>query len=219
VILSGGTTPRLMHAWLAGNIRVRNVNVGRITWYLGDERWVPVTDPQSNEGMARETLLGPIEAPEETILSWHAGTGEPVECAHGYAQEVRRRLGSDAPDVLVLGIGADGHTASLFPGSTAYFPGGRQEPVSPALGGTAAAIHGGNASGWRLTLCPSLLRSARQVVFLASGADKTEAVRRAADGNPQAPAAWIRGARTTFVVTRDAVGSADTGYGPDVQRA
>jgi 6-phosphogluconolactonase len=219
VILAGGSTPRIMHARLAGNIRERRLPVSAITWYLGDERWVPVGDPQSNEGMARETLLGPIGAPEGAIVSWGAGTGDPVECARRYGESVRARLGPDAPDVLVLGIGADGHTASLFPGSRAFLPDGRQLPMGPGLPGTAAAIKGGNAPDWRLTLCPGVLRSARHVVFLVSGADKTGAVKRAVNGDPAAPAAWIRGGTTIFVVTRDAAGSADTGYGPEIRRA
>ena len=219
VILAGGSTPRVMHTWLAGNIRGRNLPIGGITWYLGDERWVPVGDPQSNEGMARDTLLGPIGAPEDTIASWGAGTGDPVDCARRYGETVRARLGPEVPDVLVLGIGADGHTASLFPGSTAFLPDGRRIAVGPRLPGTAAAIKGGNTPDWRLTLCPGVLRSARHVVFLVSGADKTAAVRRAVNGDPLTPAAWIRGGATTFVVTRDAAGSADTGYGPDIRRA
>jgi 6-phosphogluconolactonase len=219
LILSGGSTPRIMHARLASNIRERNLPVSRITWYLGDERWVPVGDPQSNEGMARETLLGPVGAAEEAIVSWGAGSGDPVECARLYGESVRARLGSDVPDVLVLGIGADGHTASLFPGSTAFLPDGRRIPVGPGLPGTAAAIKGGNAPDWRLTLCPAVLKSARHLVFLVSGADKTDALRRAVNGDPGTPAAWIRGGTTTFVVTRDAAGSADTGYGPEIRRA
>jgi 6-phosphogluconolactonase len=219
VILAGGSTPRIMHTRLASNIRGRSLPIGGITWYLGDERWVPVGDPQSNEGMARGTLLGPIGAPEGTIVSWGAGTGDPVECARRYGESVRVRLGSDAPDVLVLGIGADGHTASLFPGSTAFLPDGRRIAMGPALPGTAAAIKGGNAPDWRLTLCPGVLRSARHVVFLVSGADKTEALRRAVNGDPAAPAAWIRGGTTIFVVTREAAGSADTGYGPEIRHA
>jgi 6-phosphogluconolactonase len=219
VILSGGSTPRILHAWLASNFPVRKVRVNGITWYLGDERWVPVSDPQSNEGMARETLLGPIGAGEESIVSWNAGTGEPRESARLYGDTVGARLGREPPDVLLLGIGPDGHTASLFPGSTAFLPDGREAPMGPDLPGVAAAVRGGNAPGWRLTLCPGLLRTARHVVFLVSGADKTDAVRRAVNGDPSIPAAWIRGAQTTFVVTRDALGSSDTGHGPDVRRA
>ena len=219
VVLSGGTTPRLLHAWLVGNFAGDPLPADRITWYLGDERWVPASDPQSNEGMARETLLGPLGVEESAIVSWHAGSGDPVGCARRYAEAVQARMGGAAPDIVLLGVGPDGHTASLFPGSMAYLPDGRQVPTSRDLPGTAAAVNGGNAPGWRLTLCPGLLGSARDVVFLASGSDKVDAVRRAVNGDPVTPAAWIRGERTTFVVTRDALGSADTGFGPEVQRA
>ena len=205
VILSGGTTPRILHAWLAGNFADRRLPVNGITWYLGDERWAPVTDPQSNEGMARETLLAPLGVEEAAIVSWHAGSGDPVDCARRYGDTLNTRLESDAPDVVLLGIGPDGHTASLFPGSTAFLP-GAQVPVGADMPGTAAAIRGGSAPGWRLTLCPGVLRLARQVVFLASGADKVAAVQRAVNGDPATPAAWVRGEQTTFVVTRDALG-------------
>jgi 6-phosphogluconolactonase/glucosamine-6-phosphate isomerase/deaminase len=70
-----------------------------------------------------------------------------------------------------------------------------------------------------LTLCPDILGSARHVVFLAAGVDKTDAARRAANGDPRTPAAWIRGTTTTFVVTRDAAGTGDTGYRADIRRA
>jgi 6-phosphogluconolactonase len=207
VILAGGTTPRKTYSLIVSGIPARSLPPGAIEWFFGDERWVPPTDPESNERMARETLLGPISAPESTIRSWIPGRGDPVDCARRYGETLRAELRGEKPDILLLGIGPDGHTASLFPGATAYLPDGRRVPVACHLSSSfpAAAIRGGGAPpGWRLTLCPDFLRTSRHVVFLAAGADKAGPLRRAVDGDAGTPAAWIRGMTTHFIVTRDA---------------
>ena len=220
-ILAGGSTPRRTYTLLASGISARGLPVGSLEWFFGDERWVAAEDPQSNEGMAREALLGPIRAPRESIHSWNAGAGDPVECARRYGVSLRDALKGEAPDVLLLGVGPDGHTASLFPGATAWLPDGRKVPVGRRLPPDfpAAAIQRGTTPGWRLTLCPDMLGKARHVVFLAAGSDKTDAVRRAVNGDANTPAAWIRGTTTTFIVTRDAAGTGDTGFGVDIRHA
>jgi len=221
VVLAGGGTPRGAHGLMAAAIREMGLPRDAVHWWLGDERWVDASDGQSNERMARETLLGPAGVAERTIHSWGAGSGDPADCARKYGEAMAAALGGRGPDVVMLGIGPDGHTASLFPGSTVVLPDGREAPMGPRFpaGCAAAAVRGGNAPGWRLTLSPGMLCSARHVMFLATGADKAEAVRRAANGDPATPAAWIRGTTTTFLVTRDAAGSADTGYGPEIAHA
>ncbi len=209
VILAGGTTPGPAYARLALGLRDRAVPIGKISWLIGDERWVPRIDPQSNEGMARESLLGPIRAPEATIASWNAGEGDPVEKAARYAARIEeaRARGAGGPDLVILGMGADGHTASLFPGATALLPDGRRIAVAPRMTALAAAVEGPPSRGWRLTLCPDFLRTSRHVVFLVAGSDRAPALRRARQGDPATPAAWIRGAQTHFIVTRDAMGT------------
>lgn len=248
VVLAGGTTPRATHRLLAAALAREGTEVARIAWYFGDERWVPVGDPQSNEGMARETLLAPLSVSESAIHSWQPGSGDPVACAARYAeQRVAERVSGGRPDVLLLGMGADGHTASLFPGATACFTAGRESPIGPGLAGTAAAVpgdapRGGQARqswsahprgvpgqaqqswsahprGWRLTLCPDFLNTSRVVLFLVSGADKAPALLRARSGDPATPAAWIRGESTYFIATRDALGPENPNYGQRFARA
>jgi 6-phosphogluconolactonase len=209
VVLAGGATPRMAYARLAEGLAARAVPLNGITWFFGDERWVPRDDVQSNEGMARAALLRPIGAPEQTIMSWNAGVGSAIDRTRDYAGRVAAAMAQNAgaPDLVVLGIGADGHTASLFPGAAAILPDGRRVPVAPRMGAIAAAVEGIPGRDWRLTLCPDFLRTTRQVVFLVSGTDKRAALGRARRGDPAAPAAWIRGARTYFIVTRDAMGA------------
>jgi 6-phosphogluconolactonase len=221
IVLAGGSTPRRTYSLLASGLSALGIPARVLSWFFGDERWVTRDDPQSNEGMARETLLGPLDAPEDSIHSWNAGSGDPVECARRYGETLLASLHGEKPDVVLLGVGPDGHTASLFPGATAFLPEGRTVPIQRRLcaGSAAAAVQRGDTPGWRLTLCPDILGSARHVVFLAAGADKADAVRRAVNNDPGTPAAWIRGTTTTYIVTRDAAGTGDTGFGFEVRRA
>jgi 6-phosphogluconolactonase len=221
VALSGGTTPRATHRALAIALRGEGFPVERIEWFFGDERWVAAASPESNEGMARETLLDDIRAPEATIHSWHAGVGEPRECARRYAATVRGGASPASPvfDLILLGMGADGHTASLFPGATAHLPDGRRLAVSADLPGDAVAIERPNAAGWRLTLCPHLLNACRTVAFLVTGADKAAALRKARGGAADTPAAWIRGEKTFFIVTRDTMDGTGSDGARDVRHA
>jgi 6-phosphogluconolactonase len=209
VILAGGTTPREAYGLLAEAITARRIPVARLSWSFGDERWVPADQPQSNEAMARAALLDRIGAPPGTIRSWQAGTGDPVECARRYAGLVEASQGpqrNEPPDVLLLGLGADGHTASLFPGSIVRLPDGRAVPVGPDLPSVAAAVEPAGDRGWRLTLCPGYLRASRCAVFLVAGAEKAPALRRVREGDPALPGSWIRARRTIFIATRDAAG-------------
>jgi 6-phosphogluconolactonase/glucosamine-6-phosphate isomerase/deaminase len=92
-------------------------------------------------------------------------------------------------------------------------PDGTRVPVAAGMPGVAAAVDARPAKGWRLTLCPGYLRGARWVVFLVAGADKAAAMARVLAADPTTPGAWIRGAVTRYVVTRDAVGKEWPRYG------
>lgn len=175
--LAGGSTPRPVYERLAG---------APVPWevvdvFFGDERCVPPDDPESNYRMARKALLDRIPVPEDRVHRMACEAGDPDRAAERYARALPDRL-----DVLVLGIGSDGHTASLFPGA-------------PALGESArrvAAVRAPEPPRRRLTLTPPVLRAARRTFVLAAGRAKAAAVRRALEGpwDPSAcPAQLARG--------------------------
>ena len=171
LVLAGGTTPLPLYARLA---EATDLEWERIHVFWGDERLVPPDDPGSNYAAAHEALLRYAPLPEANI---HRIKGELDEVAAvaDYAEQLRRfaqrhDAGCPSPwprfDVVLLGLGADGHTASLFPGSPA-------ECVVPVMAVTAD--YAGRPAR-RVTLTPIVFNHARRVAFLVSGADKAAAV-------------------------------------------
>lgn len=172
--LAGGSTPRPIYERLAGMAEER-MPWSRLEIYFGDERCVPPDDADSNYRMAREALLdrAPIDAARVHRM---AGERDPEEAARLYEREL-----PDSLDVVLLGVGPDGHTASLFPGSPAL-----DEPLES--GRRVLAVTGSKPPPRRLTLSPRALREARALLVLVTGAEKAEAVARALEG-PWDPAA------------------------------
>lgn len=175
VALSGGSTPRLMYEKLAGE----NFSWDRTHWFWGDERFVPPGDAQSNYRMAREAMLW--RAPQANIHPVPTVGVAPEEAAAQYENELRE-FQTQGPlfDVTLLGLGPDGHTASLFPGSSALEERTRWTAVVEALGHT------------RITLTYPALDSSAHVAFLVTGAEKRDILRKVLSGDTALPAARIR---------------------------
>ncbi|HVA36797.1 MAG TPA: 6-phosphogluconolactonase [Candidatus Dormibacteraeota bacterium] len=172
VALSGGTTPKGAYELLAQEPRRSRVPWERLSIFFSDERCVPPGDPQSNYGMAHDALLSKVPVPAEHV---HRMRGElpPEEAAGAYASVLRDALGDDPVfDLVMLGMGPDGHTASLFPGTS---PVGEQRLLVAAPFVPKFGAH-------RLTMTPRVLNRARHVVVAAAGAEKSEALRRAIEG-------------------------------------
>ena len=167
--LSGGSTPRDLHLRLASPPLKDQVDWPRVHIFFGDERCVPPDDPRSNYRMAEETLLSKVPIPAENI---HRMRGElpPKEAAEDYQRELKAFFGSDAPrlDLVLLGMGDNGHTASLFPGLTAVH---EQERW-------VVAEYVAEVGMWRITLTPAVLNLARVTLFLVAGANKADMLRR-----------------------------------------
>jgi 6-phosphogluconolactonase len=186
VALSGGTTPAATYARLAMADVAERVNWKRIHFFWGDERCVPPDHADSDFRMARETLLDQIPLPPANI---HRMRGEldPQEAAALYEQDLRAFFGDLLPrfDVIWLGLGEDGHTASLFPGTAAL-----HDTAQWAAANWVEKLH-----SWRLTLTPPVINNAALAVFLVAGPGKAAIVRRVLSGPRQPddlPAQLIR---------------------------
>jgi 6-phosphogluconolactonase len=188
VCLSGGSTPRRMYERLATPAIASRFPWPRVHWFWGDERFVPPDDPASNYRMAREALLARVPVPGGNVHPIPTQGVSPERAAEAYETTLKRYhgtgiLGPDRPlfDVTLLGIGDNGHTASLFPGQ-------------PALRETQrwAVATIGVDSEPRITLTYPALDSSRDVAFLATGAGKRDMVGRARAGDRKIPAGLVR---------------------------
>jgi 6-phosphogluconolactonase len=209
-VLAGGSTPEQLYRLLAGPEHAPQVDWSRVCFFFGDERCVSPDDAQSNYRMARGSLLGPIGASPERI---HRMPGElgPERAAERYQAELEGCLAPAALgalpafDLVLLGMGADGHTASLFPGA-------------PELDETRRWVVGSHPSGLvpRLTLTLPLINAARRVLFLVAGADKAPAAREVLAGSVPAalPAARVRPSAGRAERLLDAAAAAKLEGGP-----
>ena len=202
VVLTGGTIADQMHRALLDVPERREVDWSRTELWFGDERFVPEKDPQRNALHAREAFLSALPVERVRVHEMPASDGpygaDVDAAADAYAEELRRVLGpSPRFDVLMLGIGPDGHCASLFPhheelDATGLAVGVRDSPKPPPT---------------RISLTMPLLQQAEEVWFMASGVGKAEAVRNAVSGADvrDVPAAGPKGRRRTlFLVDAEA---------------
>jgi len=183
IALSGGNTPRPVYARLAAAGNDLRWELIRITF--SDERCVPPDDPNSNFRMARETLLAPAAVPEKSILRMR-GEIDPQIAAQEYQDQLDRIASKRSEsiyrhDLILLGLGDDGHTASLFPGTA-------------ALGETTRRVVANfvpKLNAWRLTFTFPLINHAQHVLFLVGASKSPELIERVLNGDSQLPAARV----------------------------
>jgi 6-phosphogluconolactonase len=208
LVLSGGSTPEKTYQILAKPGRP-TLDWSKTYLFFGDERFVPPDDPQSNYGMAKRSLLDPAAVAQDHVFAMPTNTASPATSAQAYGETLGRFFSTpvnrEPPrfDMILLGLGDDGHTASLFPGAKALAvqnvwvtwspPGTLPPPVD------------------RITFTYPLLNAAQQVLFLVAGAKKAEALRDIIEGQPSPtvrPAAGVRSAHgsLTWLVDEAAAG-------------
>jgi 6-phosphogluconolactonase len=177
IALSGGSTPRALHERLAQPPLADAIDWANIHVFWGDERMVPPDDPESSYRMARETLLAHVAIPAANIYPVPTVGGTPEAAAEAYQETIVAVLRADIPrfDLVLLGIGPDGHTASLFPG--------QPEVVRPSQMLVAAVHNAPKPPPIRVTFTYKLINAAANVLFLVAGADKAAALREVLHGS------------------------------------
>jgi 6-phosphogluconolactonase len=205
IALAGGVTPRATYERLAQSPLRERMPWDRTWVFFGDERGVPPDHPESNYRMANEALLSKVPIPTKQIARIRGEADDSEEAATEYARRLTEVFGykrGDLPrfDLILLGMGVDGHTGSLFPGS----------PVLKEVFRPVAAVHAGAASiPQRVTFTLPVINAAARVMFLVAGAEKAK-VLKVVLGEPTTglPAALVRPAsgRLTWLIDRSAAG-------------
>ncbi|MFZ2066648.1 MAG: 6-phosphogluconolactonase [Xanthobacteraceae bacterium] len=203
VSLSGGSTPKTLYGLLASDEFKGRFPWPRVSWYWGDERFVPYDHPDSNYRMTREAMLDKVPVPPENIHPVPVD-GTPESAALRYEQILRRTYGAATLDparplfdLTLLGLGPDGHTASLLPG----------EPVLEERTRWVEAVSHGRPE-IRLTMTYPVIDSSRRVAFLVTGREKAAILRTIRAGGSQVPAARVRPVGELFwFVDRAAAGT------------
>lgn len=205
VALSGGSAPRLVYPLLVAPPRRDAIDWSRVEFFWGDERAVPPDDPESNYGLARRLLLDHLpEVRPDALHRMPADAADRAAAAIEYEAELRRTVatapGGRRPslDLIWLGMGPDGHTASLFPGSGVLDE--RKRWVAPATAPKTSPI----AS--RMTFTLPLINAARAVLFVVAGADKAPSLRALRSGSRELPAARVHARSTIWLLDALAAG-------------
>jgi 6-phosphogluconolactonase len=188
VSLSGGSTPKRLYERLASPAFRDRFPWDRTEWFFGDERFVPKDDKDSNFRMVNDAMLSHVPVPAGRIHAFDTALPSPQEAARAYETELKRFYGAETLDparplfdVTLLGLGPDGHTASLIPG----------QPVLDEREKWAAAVTEGRPEA-RLTLTYPVIASSRAIAFLVTGKDKAEMLAHVRSGAEDVPAGRLR---------------------------
>ena len=168
IVLSGGNSPKKLYELLASPEYNKKIDWSKIFFFFGDERCVPEGDKENNAGMVQQTLFNPLQISPGKIFKIDT-TFSPKEAAAKYAHVIATHFKGRPPhfDLIILGLGENAHTASLFPNNS----------VLLETAATVKEVYLKNESRYRITMTAPLINAAHQVAFLVYGKNKADAVR------------------------------------------
>lgn len=202
--LAGGSTPATLYRQLAADLPWQQTEI----WF-GDERWVAADHADSNARMARETLTGRLGLDDARVHAMNTGLADADACARDYSDRLRRHAplndnGMPLLDLVLLGLGEDGHTASLFPGTS----------ILDVTDRPAAAVMVERLHSWRVSLTLPALSAAHKLLFMVAGAGKAAAVASILSGDTVLPAARACVAHNSqWLLDAAAAGELECGHG------
>lgn len=173
LVLSGGSSPKKLYQLLASASYQKKINWSNVFFFFGDERYVPFTDKNNNGRMAQESLFEPLHIAPSNIFYINTGLEPPVAAAD-YQHRILQHFdgGSPAFDLILLGLGDNAHTASLFP----------HTQVLQAAAAEVSAVWVHELQSWRISMTAPMINEASSIVFLVYGASKKEAVQHILSG-------------------------------------
>lgn len=186
LFLSGGSTPRSLYQLLASENWRHQIDWRNVELYFGDERCVPPDSPDSNFRMANEALISKIPIPPGQVFRMR-GEIDPQVAAKEYGTILKEHFGDEGPDVMLLGMGGDGHTASLFPGTTAL-----AETDHRCVANHVPHDYIPRGTEWRLTVTFPFINRSREILILCAGKDKQARVQEVLEGRADPDQAPIR---------------------------
>lgn len=176
LFLSGGSTPRSLYQLLASDNWRHQIDWRNVELYFGDERCVPPDSPDSNFRMANEALISKVPIPPGQVFRMR-GEIEPEAAAKEYGTILKEHFGDEGPDVMLLGMGADGHTASLFPGTAAV-----NETEHRCVANHVPHEYVPKGTEWRITVTFPFINRSKEVLVLCCGKDKQSRVQEVLEG-------------------------------------
>jgi 6-phosphogluconolactonase len=193
IALSGGSTPKPLYAMLGASPLREQLADLPITWIVVDERYVPIDHPESNAGMMEQTLFADGMSPAHRFLRFDTELNDPAATARAFENEWRT-LGITQLDLILLGIGDDGHTASLFPGT----------PVLEVEDRIASEVFVPRLDAWRVTITKPVIRAATLRLVITTGGKKKPILEGVRDGADYPIAQVTNGTETWWLIDQEA---------------
>ena len=193
LFLSGGSTPKALHQRLASDDFRSQIDWRGVELFFGDERCVAPESDLSNYKMALDTLISKVPIPPDNVYRMK-GEIDPEQAAKEYGQMLKEKFLDEGPDLLLLGMGDDGHTASLFPNTTAL-----QETKHRCVANHVPYDYIPAGTNWRITLTYPFINRSKEIYILVTGASKAQRLKEVLEGDePRYPIQGVHAEQGTL---------------------